>query len=328
MKILHVKDNKTLTEFNQNIKKMPSMVEFYAPWCGHCNDLAPIWKILTAFMGKKYGNENVMFAQVTENMIPRVNCDNKIEGFPTIKVYDGGGKLKKEFTSGDRTLDNLRNFAIKNLNLVKNILMGGGKKTKKKYRAPRYNPKKWNKDARVQYSHNCYAYFLNKINKRNVRLCKPPNCKDLKPQPGYYAGKGKLNKKKINCRYISRRMLKDNPRLKKTKKKCPKGHYMGALAVDPKKEYHYYRKDINGRWSHKDGVSLATDRDASNKKIKDPKKANRRNKRLGFHYKKLCGYYCIPNNKNVKKMSGWRHRRTKKRRRRRPRRRRKSRRRR
>ena len=42
---------------------------------------------------------------------------------------------------------------------------------------------------------------------------------------------------------------------------------MGALAVDPKKEYHYYRKDRKGWWSHKDGTSLATDRDASDKKI-------------------------------------------------------------
>lgn len=61
-----------------------SLVEFYAPWCGHCRNLAPVMK--------KVGKKLDGLVQVVT-----VNCDvdsNKplcgeygIEGFPTLKVF-------------------------------------------------------------------------------------------------------------------------------------------------------------------------------------------------------------------------------------------------
>ena len=40
-------------------------------------------------------------------------------------------------------------------------------------------------------------------------------------------------------------------------------------------DYHWYRKDSNGRWSHKPGYDTVRDYDNSNNKIYNPSTANR-----------------------------------------------------
>ena len=101
--------------------------------------------------------------------------------------------------------------------------------------------------------------------------------------------------KKYTCKKLERRMLKDYPSIKVTKKKCPKGHYKGAMAVDPEnEEFHFYRRDNNGFWSHKNGPTKANNTDYDGKQIRDPKKANRKSKVSKYNYSKFCNYYCIP----------------------------------
>ena len=155
--------------------------------------------------------------------------------------------------------------------------------------APKYEPGKWNKKS-IKASHNCYDYFLNKIDKKRASKCKKEHCYNLMSRP-------RVKGKKYTCKKLQTRMLKDYPSIKiAKKKKCPNDHYMGALAVDPKNnEFHYYRKDRNGKWSHKNGPNKANNTDYDGKRIEDAKKANRRSKVSSNHYSKFCNYYCLPN---------------------------------
>merc|ERR1711988_1666515 len=80
------------------------LVEFYAPWCGHCKQLAPIWDKL----GEKYAdNENIVIAKMdsTANELEEV----KVQGFPTIKLFKKGTNEIVDY-NGDRTVEGFSKF--------------------------------------------------------------------------------------------------------------------------------------------------------------------------------------------------------------------------
>ena len=174
---------------------------------------------------------------------------------------------------------------------------------------PVFEPEKWNKDKNIKKAHNCYSYALNLIHKDQGELCgkymnktKKNFCSMLKPQPGRYAGYVDEYKKKriYTCKKVHKRMKKDNPLIRKLRpnQKCPDGYYKMALTIrEDLLDYHYYRQDKSGLWSHKMGSNAVTNKDASGKVIRDPQFADR------GRYTIFCGYYMVPNKKSLKRMS-------------------------
>ncbi|KAK4239831.1 protein disulfide-isomerase [Achaetomium macrosporum] len=87
------------------------LIEFYAPWCGHCKALAPKYEELGALYAKSEFKDKVVIAKVdaTANDVP-----DEIQGFPTIKLYPAGAKDKPVTYSGSRTVEDLIKFISEN----------------------------------------------------------------------------------------------------------------------------------------------------------------------------------------------------------------------
>jgi protein disulfide-isomerase A1 len=88
------------------------LVEFYAPWCGHCKALAPKYEELAAlYFNDKDFSSKVTIAKVdaTANDVP-----DEIQGFPTIKLFPAGDKLNPVTYQGSRAIDDLAKFVAEN----------------------------------------------------------------------------------------------------------------------------------------------------------------------------------------------------------------------
>ncbi|KAL2809299.1 thioredoxin-like domain-containing protein [Aspergillus granulosus] len=88
------------------------LLEFYAPWCGHCKALAPKYEELAQL----YANNEEFKSKVTIAKIDATANDvpDSITGFPTIKLFPAGSKDAPVEYSGSRTIEDLANFVKEN----------------------------------------------------------------------------------------------------------------------------------------------------------------------------------------------------------------------
>ena len=136
-------------------------------------------------------------------------------------------------------------------------------------------------------------------------LNKPKNCRLMYHQPGGTKGAAKElhYKEGRSCRVVERLMSLDVPAIRRTtfKQRCPARTSKIALVVHPGEDYHFYRQDADGWWSHKDGSNKVKRYDAEGRPIWNPETAAR-DYRPGalLNYKDFCGFYCVPRRTTIK----------------------------
>lgn len=116
----------TATEksFNAEVLKHPGIVvvEFFAPWCGHCKALAPEYEKAATLLK---GVAKLVAVDASDQANAGIAQKYGVQGFPTLKVF-GADKKKPVDYQGPRTSDGIVTETMKNINqLVKDRKKGG-----------------------------------------------------------------------------------------------------------------------------------------------------------------------------------------------------------
>jgi hypothetical protein len=144
---------------------------------------------------------------------------------------------------------------------------------------PVYDTTLWN-DPAHQWRNNCYNYGCDIMT-------------DTFAQPGEAHGAKWTS---LDCVNVGTAAEADKL-VTSPNKMCANCTHIVALVMDPGTDYHWYRRDRNGNWSHKPGGTPATNLDAAGNPITNPETADRN---YGYlNYNVFCGYYCVDKSKVV-----------------------------
>ncbi|KAF2260873.1 thioredoxin-like protein [Lojkania enalia] len=73
--------------------RKPAFVDFYAPFCKYCKELDPIYEQLAI----RYQHQNITIAKVDSYGQKTIGERYQVEGWPTLKFFDGTGGPPVDF---------------------------------------------------------------------------------------------------------------------------------------------------------------------------------------------------------------------------------------
>jgi protein disulfide-isomerase-like protein len=99
------------SNFTEQLSKGDHFVKFYAPWCGHCSRLAPIWEKLPDAL-ENLGRRTPIVAKVNCDAAENIPLcsEYEVKAFPTLKLIRPD---KKYFDyEGQRDVDSFIKFLV------------------------------------------------------------------------------------------------------------------------------------------------------------------------------------------------------------------------
>ncbi|CAA7013418.1 unnamed protein product [Microthlaspi erraticum] len=101
------------SNFTETINKHDFIVvEFYAPWCGHCKSLAPEYEKAASELSSHSPPLVLAKIDASEESNKGIANEYKIQGFPTIKILRNGGKSVQDY-NGPREADGIVSYVKK-----------------------------------------------------------------------------------------------------------------------------------------------------------------------------------------------------------------------
>ncbi|ORY86105.1 thioredoxin-like protein [Protomyces lactucae-debilis] len=73
------------------------LVKYFAPWCGHCKSLAPIFEKVAEDYEQ---DDDIVIAKIDCDKYKTIGTRFGIQGFPTLKYFPAGDKTPVEYNSG------------------------------------------------------------------------------------------------------------------------------------------------------------------------------------------------------------------------------------
>jgi protein disulfide-isomerase-like protein len=127
---------------------------YYAPWCGHCKNLKPIWEELALHV---LGSD-IVVAQI--DLTANALKSPEVEGYPTMYFYPKEGESKK-YDSG-RSLNDFRKFLFDNSAAYREAFPEEDANHVKKLKSQDPQPDDENIKVLVASSHNQAVYDKSK----------------------------------------------------------------------------------------------------------------------------------------------------------------------
>ena len=91
----------TDANFDRAVGDNPLMlVEFYAPWCYHCKNLAPVYnEVADIFAQEEEGSQKVTIAKIDAHEYRQAAQKYQIPGYPTLKFFNNGRVVDYKYKS-------------------------------------------------------------------------------------------------------------------------------------------------------------------------------------------------------------------------------------